>query len=231
MAGSVCGLSSALIARMSRESKQLANDPPAGIACWQLNADSLTEYEAQLIGPTDSPYAGGSFHVSIHIPVRYPFEPPHVRFTTPIYHPNIDESGRICLDTLNMPPKGTWKPSVNLVGVLTSLQQLLSTPNPDDPLMQHIAAQYKTNYTAYVTAAQKSTQQHAAKQHATISANSSASSSEDLHNNNNDGAYMPVPGTDDRANTIVEVATTSHSTKRKETLSPSSNTNNKQLKT
>lgn len=36
---------------------------------------------------------------------RYPFEPPSVRFVTPIFHPNIDTSGRICLDTLKMPPK------------------------------------------------------------------------------------------------------------------------------
>lgn len=37
--------------------------------------------------------------------LRYPFEPPKIRFLTPIYHPNIDNSGRICHDALKLPPK------------------------------------------------------------------------------------------------------------------------------
>jgi len=39
----------------------------------------------------------------------YPMEPPKMQFITPIYHPNIDEAGRICLDTLKMPPKVSIK--------------------------------------------------------------------------------------------------------------------------
>ena len=42
---------------------------------------------------------------------RYPFEPPKVCFLTPIFHPNIDDKGRICLDVLKMPPQSSWKPS------------------------------------------------------------------------------------------------------------------------
>jgi ubiquitin-protein ligase len=36
---------------------------------------------------------------------RYPFEPPKVTFTTRVFHPNIDASGRVCLDVLDLPPK------------------------------------------------------------------------------------------------------------------------------
>ena len=61
-----------------------------------------------------------------------------VRFVTPVYHPNIDTAGRICLDLLKMPPKGAWKPSNNLATVLASIQQLLGEPNPDDALMHDI---------------------------------------------------------------------------------------------
>lgn len=66
---------------------------------------------------------------------RYPMEPPKVRFVTPVYHPNIDAEGRICLDILNPPPKGAWKPSLNISTVLSSIALLLSEPNPDDGLV------------------------------------------------------------------------------------------------
>lgn len=73
---------------------------------------------------------------------RYPFEPPRVTFVTPVYHPNIDSKGRICLDILKMPPTGAWKPLITLEGVLVSIHCLMKCPNPNDPLESDIVCRF-----------------------------------------------------------------------------------------
>eukprot|EP00842_Homolaphlyctis_polyrhiza_P005698 jgi/Hompol1/6129/HPOL_001612-RA len=112
-------------------------------------------------GLAGSPYEGGLFKLDINIPARFPFEPPCIQFVTPIYHPNIDNHGRICLDILKMPPKGTWKPSIHLSGVLNSIRLLLQEPNPDDPLLEDIAGEFKSSYETYYRKARAFTQLHA----------------------------------------------------------------------
>lgn len=66
---------------------------------------------------------------------------PKVVFNTKIYHPNIDNLGRICLDIL----KDKWSPALQIRSVLLSIQALLSSPNPDDPLNNEAAENWKTN--------------------------------------------------------------------------------------
>ncbi|KAM9343448.1 ubiquitin-conjugating enzyme E2 T isoform 2-T2 [Pholidichthys leucotaenia] len=123
--------------RLKRELQMLSTEPPPGITCWQTE-DKMDDLRAQIVGGPGTPYEGGLFSLEISVPERYPFEPPKMRFLTPIYHPNIDNSGRICHDALKLPPKGAWKPSLNISTVLTSIQLLMAEPNPDDPLMADI---------------------------------------------------------------------------------------------
>lgn len=146
--------------RLKRELSLLATEPPPGITCWQ-DTDRMGDLRAQIIGGANTPYEKGVFTLEVSIPERYPFEPPQIRFLTPIYHPNIDSAGRICLDILKLPPKGAWRPSLSIATVLASIQLLMAEPNPDDPLMADISSEFKYNKPVFLSNARQWTEQHA----------------------------------------------------------------------
>ncbi|VDK82525.1 unnamed protein product [Litomosoides sigmodontis] len=84
------------------------------------------------------PYNDGMFRLRLTFPSDYPFKPPHLRFITPIYHPNIDEKGQMCLAILQY---DNWKPGINIENIIQSLIFLLNDPEPERPLRQQIAEQ------------------------------------------------------------------------------------------
>ncbi|XP_014290974.1 ubiquitin-conjugating enzyme E2 T [Halyomorpha halys] len=125
--------------RLRKELESFVKDPPSGIFCC-IRDNFTTILDANIIGPPGSPYEEGVFHLEVQLPKEYPFQPPRVVFITPIYHPNIDESGRICLDLLKLPPSGSWRCTTTIANVLIAVQCLLASPNPSDPLNPEIAA-------------------------------------------------------------------------------------------
>lgn len=148
---------------MKRELELLSNGNAApGISAWPHDdGSSLDVLDAEICGAADTPYEGGVFRLEVNIPSEYPLKPPRVRFITPIYHPNIDSQGRICLDTLTMPPKGAWKPSLNISTLLTTIQALMSSPNPDDGLMVEITEEFRRNPALFQKKAREYTKKHA----------------------------------------------------------------------
>jgi ubiquitin-conjugating enzyme E2 D len=127
--------------RIAKELKDLEQDPPAGCSAGPTNENELYNWSATLLGPDDTPYAGGVFNLAIQFPVDYPFKPPKVAFTTKVYHPNINAQGGICLDIL----KDQWSPALSISKVLLSISSLLGDANPKDPLVPEVARLYETN--------------------------------------------------------------------------------------
>ncbi|KAJ7010533.1 SUMO-conjugating enzyme UBC9-like isoform X1 [Populus alba x Populus x berolinensis] len=95
--------------RILKELKDLQKDPPTSCSAGPV-AEDMFHWQATIMGPPDSPYAGGVFLVTIHFPPDYPFKPPKVAFRTKVFHPNINSNGSICLDIL----KEQWSPALTI---------------------------------------------------------------------------------------------------------------------
>ncbi len=123
----------------------------------ELVNDNIYHWQLALPGPDDSPYYGGTFLVTITFPTTYPFASPTLLFQTKIYHPNINRKGEVCISMLG----GGWKASFTVGDVLVSINALLVTPNPDDPLEPQIANQYNSNVNEYKKIAMDLTHKYA----------------------------------------------------------------------
>ncbi len=136
--------------RIIKETERLMADPAPGIIA-RPHEENLRYFDVQVEGPGDSAYEGGEFSLELFLPEDYPMAPPRVRFLTKIYHPNIDKLGRICLDIL----KDKWSPALQIRTVLLSIQALLSSPNPDDPLDNEVAERWKADEKAAISTARE----------------------------------------------------------------------------
>ncbi|GMI56817.1 hypothetical protein ScalyP_jg9323 [Parmales sp. scaly parma] len=142
-------------ARINKDLSIMKSSPPPGVSCWPTDESDLTALTARVEGPPDTPYSAGIFILSVQFGMRYPFAPPSVRFITPVYHPNIDAQGRICLDTLKSKPMGSWSPAVSLSAMLTMIRCLLESPNPDDGLMPDVTEHYRRDLEGFENEARR----------------------------------------------------------------------------
>lgn len=76
---------------------------------------------------------------------RYPDKPPRVRFTCPMFHPNVYDDGTVCLDII----QDQWSPCHNICTLLTSIRSLLNDPNTSSPANIDAANLYQKDRAAY----------------------------------------------------------------------------------
>ncbi len=117
--------------RIDAEYAQLAQK---GIA-FSASADRLS-YEFVLrgpgliISPTGEMRRADEHKVKLTLNREYPYAGGfELVWLTPIFHPNIRDDGKVCIQLVNK-----WSAGQTLSNIVDALVQLLENPNPDSPL-------------------------------------------------------------------------------------------------
>jgi len=125
--------------RIESEYQQLAT---AGKDFFTANQDH-TDYVFIIRGPGLVEERGGfvtrtdEHRVRLTVKREYPYAGGFdLAWQTPIFHPNIRQDGKVCIQLVNK-----WSASQTILSIMDALCQMLENPNPDSPL-NYDAAQY-----------------------------------------------------------------------------------------
>ena len=92
-------------------------------------------------------YAGGIYTVVLTFPSEYPFKPPAVKFTPPVYHPGINQvTGEICADVL----KEEWGPTRDVRWIMDVLYNTFLTEGAGHSVEADIMKEKEDSYEVFV---------------------------------------------------------------------------------
>ena len=131
--------------------------------------NNIMLWNAVIFGPHETPFEDGTFKLTLEFSEEYPNKPPVVKFlskvisyihyitivrlfrcSTPTYtlmEASVSISYRYIHVTMTktpeVPSQNRWSPTYDVSAILTSIQSLLSDPNPNSPANSMAAQLFK----------------------------------------------------------------------------------------
>ncbi|XP_066247059.1 NEDD8-conjugating enzyme UBE2F-like [Euwallacea similis] len=128
-----------------KEAQEMSQLLPASCSVNYENENDLSKFTL-IVQPTEGYWEGGTFKFEIVVTEEYNMVPPLVKCTTKLWHPNISETGEVCLSLLrrhSVDGMG-WSPIRRLNDVVWGLHALFTDLlNFEDPLNVEAADQYR----------------------------------------------------------------------------------------
>ena len=134
-----------------------------------VNDGNYNTWKVTMVGPQNTPYAGGVFTINVLFPPEYPSKGAEFRFTKKIYHLNVDfknkdTEGHICLSSLNewaTTGKVSSKSCYGVKQALFDIFCLFYNQGVDSPYDDAIADEYKNRRAEFDAKAKEWTKKYA----------------------------------------------------------------------
>ncbi|KAL0212704.1 hypothetical protein RCL1_006330 [Eukaryota sp. TZLM3-RCL] len=117
-------MSSLTSARLAREARELAKNPPDGVRAGPVDGN-LFLWHFTIAGPPDSDFQHGIYHGRLIIPSSFPMKPPDIIFDTP--SGRFQVGTRICLNITGFHQE-LYSPSWTLAASLVGLRSYFEDP-------------------------------------------------------------------------------------------------------
>jgi ubiquitin-conjugating enzyme E2 G1 len=156
-------MSSAAARILQKQFREIENDPSAGFSAGLVD-DNIFKWRVTIIGPPKTPYESGIFPAILDFPAEFPDLPPKMRFICPMYHPNIRDTGEVCISILHPPGQDVyeyehaserWLPIHTVESILLSVISMLSDPNCESPENVDAARTYNNDRKEYMRKVRK----------------------------------------------------------------------------
>ena len=141
--------------KLMKEFKNLNEDYELPFTVGLENENDLFKWLVLIEGPEGTIYEGGVFQATMVFPQTYPNNPPKMRFTTPMWHPNIYKNGEVCVSILHEPVfdefnemekmEEKWRPILGVREVLLSVISMLCSPNLESNANVDASIQYRND--------------------------------------------------------------------------------------
>ena len=144
------------IKRLQNELKQLLKEPNYFFSVFP-NDKNFHKWDIILIGPPDTLFEGFIIKAEMEFPTEYPSKPPHFKFITNLFHPNVYTDGKVCISILHEgvdefgyeSVSERWNPSQSVNSILMSILSMLAAPNFDSPANVDASKLWKNNLNEY----------------------------------------------------------------------------------
>ncbi|XP_037520836.1 ubiquitin-conjugating enzyme E2 Z-like [Rhipicephalus sanguineus] len=116
-----------VVVRVKRDVADIASDPPRGIYVVP-NENDITNIDALVVGPSDTPYECGFLLFPLACPPEYPIEPTRVRVLTTdagrvvALHPVFYQIGDVSLSILGTYAGHPWSSAQSFCSLLVSIR-------------------------------------------------------------------------------------------------------------